>query len=256
MATRTGLFERLSSRSAARMWQRTAQTCQEMSLDALRNFRRDGRKLRADLDRVISVADDRLTVPRPGTNQIEHPKGTDWVWRPELWRSPLPSRGRAALQNGENVGSGLTFFHDCDDSELTFRQMRNTRTSDLSPYGLRLDVFSFPGSFLSLVIDLPTEVNNGLQRNHLIRLNTVLQIERPLEIFARLNIKHGPNTEKIVRELPLHETDIWVEFDLAYTKLNEKRVEQLWVDLIFEGPAMNEIQVKDLTFSRSPRAEL
>jgi hypothetical protein len=28
-------------------------------------------------------------------------------------------------------------------------------------------------------------------------------VEKPLEIFARLNIKHGPNIEQIVRELPM-----------------------------------------------------
>ena len=47
-----------------------------------------------------------------------------------------------------------------------------------------------------------------------------------------------------------------VEFDLAYTKLNEKRVEKLWLDLIFEGPEMNQVTLRDLTFSRRPRAEL
>ena len=77
-----------------------------------------------------------------------------------------------------------------------------------------------------------------------------------MEIFARLNVKNGPNTEQIVRELPLDGTDTMVEFDLAYTKLNEKRVDKLWLDLIFEGPQMNQVVLRDLTFSRRPRAEL
>ena len=47
-----------------------------------------------------------------------------------------------------------------------------------------------------------------------------------------------------------------VEFDLAYSKLNEKRVEKAWIDLIFEGPEMNQITLRDLTFSRRPRAAL
>ena len=47
-----------------------------------------------------------------------------------------------------------------------------------------------------------------------------------------------------------------VEFDLAYTKLNEKRVERIWLDLIFEGPEMNQVTIRDLTLSRYPRAEL
>jgi hypothetical protein len=59
-----------------------------------------------------------------------------------------------------------------------------------------------------------------------------------------------------VRELPLNEEEVMVEFDLAYSKMNEKRVERLWVDLIFEGPEMNQVILRDVTFSRRPRAEL
>ena len=95
-----------------------------------------------------------------------------------------------------------------------------------------------------------------LMRAHIDRLIHTADERLALEIFARLNIKHGPNTEQIVRELPLHEEDIVVEFDLAYSNLNEKRVEKVWVDLIFEGPEMNQVILRDLTFSRRPRAAL
>ena len=95
-----------------------------------------------------------------------------------------------------------------------------------------------------------------MERRHLIRLETLIEMEKPIEIFARLNIQHGPNVEQLVRELPLHQDEVVVEFDLAYTNLNEKRVEKLWLDLIFEGPENNQIIVRDLTFSRRPRAEL
>ena len=154
------------------------------------------------------------------------------------------------------LGHEVTLFHDCRHSELTLRQLRNTREADLAAFGLRMDVFRFDGSYLSLAIDLPEEASRDLRRKHLIRVETIVEREKPLEIFARLNIKNGPNTEQIVRELPLHEDEIMVEFDLAYTKLNEKRVERMWLDLIFEGPQMNQVILRDLTFSRRPRAEL
>ena len=96
----------------------------------------------------------------------------------------------------------------------------------------------------------------GLKLRHLIRVDAIVEMEKPLEIFARLNVKHGPNVEHIVQELPLRAEDVMVEFDLAYTKINEKRVERMWVDLIFEGPEMNQIILRDLTFSRRPRAAL
>jgi len=154
------------------------------------------------------------------------------------------------------LGDEVTLFHDCRLSELSLRQLRNTRAEDLAPFGLRMDVFRFDGSFLSVVIDLPKEAVEGLQRRHLMRVDMVVETERPLEIFARLNVRHGPNTEQIVRELPLGNSETSVEFDLAYTKLNEKRAEQAWLDLIFEGPEMNQVTLRDVTFSRRPRAEL
>ncbi|GAA6180236.1 hypothetical protein NBRC116594_16740 [Shimia sp. NS0008-38b] len=153
------------------------------------------------------------------------------------------------------LGDEVTLFHDCRISELTLRQLRNRREKDLAPFGLRMDVFRFDGSFLSLVIDMPPEAVAGLRREHVVRMDTIVEMEKPLEIFARLNIRHGPNTEQIVRELPLKAEDIRVEFDLAYSNLNEKRVEKMWIDLIFEGPEMNQVVLRDVTFSRRPRAE-
>ena len=141
-------------------------------------------------------------------------------------------------------------------SEITARQVRNQREEDLAPFGLRLDVFRFDGSFLSLVIDLPEQAAAGLRRTDIIRLGAIVDAEKPLEIFARLNVKHGPNTEQMVLELPIDQDEVTVEFDLAYTELNERRIERLWLDLIFEGPEMNQVTLRDLTLCRYPRAAL
>ena len=163
---------------------------------------------------------------------------------------------KLAKADGAVTRDEVTMFHDCETSELTLRQVRNHRESDLAPYALRMDVFGFDGSFLSLVVNLPDEALEGLRKRHLIRLDTLVQMEKPLAIFARLNIKHGPNTEQIVRELPLNAEQVKVEFDLAYSRLNEKRIEKVWLDLIFEAPEMNQVVLRDLTFSRRRRAAL
>ncbi|MDX1781922.1 MAG: DUF6478 family protein [Thalassovita sp.] len=237
-------------------WASAACAAQQEDLSTLRRQRNRARELRNHLNELIHVADSRLALPMIGSTTFRKPQGTDWSWRPQLWRGPLPVPGMSSVQNKSRLGDQVTLFHDCTFSELTLRQLRNTREADLAPFGLRMDVFKFDGSFLSLVIDLPHEAVQGLKRRHLLRMDTIVEMEKPLEIFARLNIKHGPNTEQIVRELPLHEEEIMVEFDLAYTKLNEKRVEKAWLDLIFEGPEMNQVILRDLTFSRRPRAEL
>lgn len=257
MSTRSGkLWQRIMQRSVNRFWAQAAREAVDSDLRALRRRRFVARKLRTHLDTLISVADGRLALPIIGSNTFPKPHGTDWAWRPTVWRESLPSKGRVAVQTKEGLGEEVTLFHDCSISELTMRQLRNTRAKDLAPFGLRMDVFRFDGSFLSLVIDLPKDALQGLDRKYLIRMDTIVEMEKPLEIFARFNIKHGPNTEQIVRELPLHEEDIMVEFDLAYSKLNEKRIERAWVDLIFEGPEMNQIILRDVTFSRRPRAEM
>lgn len=243
------------ARSRSR-WASAASKADRTDLSELRLQRQRARQLRRHLDDLIHVAESRLALPMIGSTAFRRPHGSDWGWRPELWRGPLPTPGLASVQSKSMLGSEVTLFHDCDRSELTLRQLRNRRERDLAPFGLRMDVFRFDGSFLSLVVDLPPDAIAGLKRRHLIRMNTIVEMEKPLEIFARLNIRHGPNTEQIVRELPLHEEDIMVEFDLAYSSMNEKRVEKAWIDLIFEGPEMNQVILRDLTFSRRPRAEL
>ena len=250
------LLYKIFHRRVLRRWGRDANSAATLDLDSLRILRTRAKQVRRRLDQVIFVADSRLLLPLIGSNAIQKPLNADWAYRPELWRGPLTETGMAAVESKTQIGTEATVFHDCVISELTYRQIRNTREQDLSPFGLRMDVFRFDGSFLSVVIELPDSAVEGLKRNHLIRMETVVELEKPIEIFARLNIKHGPNTDQIVRELPLNDATAMVEFDLAYTKLNEKRVERMWVDLIFEGPEMNQITLRDVTFSRRPRAEL
>ena len=256
MSRRLGLFEKLFQRRALARWAQAAHSAASTELSVLRGQRQRARALRQKLDELTYIADSRLALPYIGSNAFAKPGGTDWSWRPQLWRGPLASKGMASVPRKTMLGSEVTVFHDCRISELTLRQLRNTREEDLAPFGLRMDVFRFDGSFLSLVLDLPNDACSGLKKRHLVRLDAIIEMEKSLEIFARLNIKHGPNTEQIVRELPLHESEVMVEFDLAYTKLNEKRVERMWVDLIFEGPEMNQVTIRDITFCRHPRAEL
>ncbi|MCV2887427.1 DUF6478 family protein [Ruegeria aquimaris] len=250
------LLDRLFHLREMRRWRAAARNSLAAPLSELRRQRNRARDLRLHLDRLINVADGRLALPLIGSSYFPKPHGTDWSWRPELWRGPLPTPGLSSVPTRSMLGNEVTLFHDCEFSELTLRQLRNLREADLAPYGLRMDVFKFDGSFLSLVIDLPEEAVDGLTRTHLLRMDTIIETEKPLEIFARLNIRHGPNTEQIVRELPLHEQDVMVEFDLAYSRLNEKRIEKIWLDLIFEAPEMNQVVIRDLTFCRHRRAAL
>ena len=256
MKTRVKEFlrQRLHKRHVS-LWEQAARDAESLDISTLRQMRLQARELRRRVNKVAHVADGRLALPRIGSNAISKPAQSDWAHRPELWRGPVSPVGVAAIESRSKIGDHATLFHDCKISELTIRQVRNTREGDLAPFGLRMDVFAFDGSFLSLVLDLPDSAVEGLRRNHILRMDAEVETEKQLEIFARLNIKYGPNVEQVVRELPLDGGEMMVEFDLEHTKISEKRLERLWVDLIFEEPEMNEINLRDITFSRRPRAD-
>ncbi|WP_293574669.1 DUF6478 family protein [Phaeobacter sp.] len=249
------LFNRVLSR-----WRKIAAQAPDAPLARLRVQRSRAQALQRQLALVLRAADKRLTLPMEGSTQFPRTHGTDWAWRPGLWRRSAPRHGIAAAASKTRLDDDVQLFHDCNMREITFRQVRNTRPSDLAPFAMRLDVFRFEGSFLSLVVDFPAEALAGLTRDHLIRVDCAIDCEHPLEIFARLNIKNGPNTAQLVREIPLetHSDTLLchVEYDLAYMEMNDKRIERIWLDLIFEAPDMNQITVRDLTLSRSLRAHL
>lgn len=255
-AKQSTVLSRLLFKRTLRRWARIADAAKTTPIPTLRKQRGMARNYLVHLNHFVHVADNRLALPAIGSQAIQKSHDTDWAWRPEAWTGPLPVQGMASVPSKSVLGSELSLHHDCKLSELSLRQLRNTREADLAPYGLRMDVFKFDGSFLSLVIDCPKDSVEGLRRKHLIRMEPIIEMEKPLEIFARLNIKNGPNTEQVVRELPLSDEAPMVEFDLAYTKLNEKRVDNMWIDLIFENPQMNQVTIRDLTLSRRPRADV
>jgi hypothetical protein len=258
MARRSfGPLDWLLHRRSLVAWRTFARGADTAELGDLRRQRTAAQALSTEITRLIHVADERLALPRIGTTSFPRPPGTDWAWRPALWRGPLLGRGLAGVESRTAVGEDVMVFHDCKVSEITIRQLRNTREEDLAPFALRLDVFRFDGSFLSLVMDLPAEACHGLTNRHILRVGLRAEVEKPVEIFARINIQHGPNTEQIVRQVPIAAgPEAEVEFDLGYSNLNERRIEKAWLDLIFEGPEMNQITMRDLTFARYFRAEL
>jgi len=252
----SGLLTALLEKRTLRRWEKAAQCIDAVDTSELKVLRNRARALSRRVDRVLHVSEGRLALPLAGQAAIRRPMHSDWAWRPELWCGPVKPGGLASVETKTSIGKEAKVFHDCALSELSIRQVRNTRAEDIAPYGVRMDVFRFEGSFLSLVVDLPPEGVEGLSRRHLIRLEIRAETEKPLEIFGRLNVRHGPNVEQLVREFSGSTGEIDVEFDLSATRMNVARVERAWLDLIFEGPEMNEIVLRDVTLSRRPRAEI
>lgn len=244
------------SHEPGRRWQRLADTVAQISPEDMRQQRSAAKRLKRELDRLIDTADEHLAQSTTGNSSFPRPHGTDWAWRPQAWRSVLHVPGLSSAPNQSQLGDDVQLFHDSPASELTLRQLKNTRKQDLAPYGLQLDVFRFDGSFLSLAVNLPAQAIHNLSSKHLLRVEPIIEVEAPLEIFTRLNIRHGPNTDQITQKLPLHDETVRVDFEIPEARINEKRVEKIWLDIIFNAPQMNQVILRDLTFARFRRAEL
>ena len=255
----TGLLDRVLHRSAMRRWSRAAKRSGDEEPQVLKRQLGQARLLRSRLEKLIHTAEDRLTTSLNSGDGLELPLNGDWVWRPGIWRGPIFPHGISPVAKKTQLGHRVAVYHDCPIGEISLRQVRNARVEDRAPFGLGLDVFQFEGSFLSLAIDLPQDAILGLAKSHLLGLDARIALEAPLELFGRLNIRHGPNTEQIVREMKLgadEGCDLTVDFDLAYSGLNERQVDAAWIDLIFENPQMNRIMLYDLIATRRLRAAL
>ena len=222
----------------------------------LRAQRAEAQAMRRQIDRLIHVAGHRLATPALTAGLPRQPLGTDWAWRGDAWRGPLPNPGAIAVADRTEISDDLALYHDCPLAEIAVRQLRNREEGDRAPFGLGIEVFGFRGSFLSLATRLPDSAVAGLKARHLIRVDAVIDSDRPLRGFARLNIKHGPNLAQLVSDLPQDGRGKLAEFDLAYGSIDETRIERAWLDLIFNDVAMTGITLRDVVVSRRPRAEL
>jgi len=213
--------------------------------------------MRRQIDAVLHVADGRLALPGLTAGLPRMPLGTDWVWRPDLWRGPVAEAGTVATASRTQISDDLSLYHDCPLGEISLRQTRNRSEADRAPFGLALDVFGFQGSFLSLAVTLPEPALSGLTARHLVEVEVVMQGDVTLPAFARLNLQHGPNVAQVVSALPTVAAGLTsAAFDLAYAGLDQRPVTKAWLDLIFNEPAMKGVILRDVVVSRRPRAEL
>ena len=97
------IFDRLHQKRVLRRWRRAVRLAETAPLADLRAQRNDARQLRCQIDKLLHAADGRLALPRIGSPSFPRPQGTDWAWRPELWRGPLPVPG---ISSDRRSGSG------------------------------------------------------------------------------------------------------------------------------------------------------
>ncbi|NHF74686.1 DUF6478 family protein [Paracoccus xiamenensis] len=253
-------IDRLQRQRVQAQWARLSEGTAGLRTGRISYLRDEAAILRRTLDRFLRQSDQRLAVSRADLKDVVLPGGTDWRWRPEFLSVPARPSGVAAPENAARLGESVAIWHDCAHRALMLRQVPNARATDLAAFGLRVEVMGFSGSFLSLSIDLPPAALQGLTRDYIIRLETTTESESAQEIYFRLNIGNGPNTEELLRHLggtqagQVNQTV--TEFDLASTQMNEKRLDKIWLDVIFEKPQMNSVTIREMILSRHLRAHV
>ncbi len=190
-------------------------------------------------------------VPRP-----DAPEGADLTWRPVSFRVPLSVPGHAGVCSGTALGEGITLFHDCPTGEIVVRQHRQTASPKVAPQGISVETFHFSGSYLSLAIAMPPDAVRSLTREHLVTVAVRMTVSSPVEVYLRLNLRHGPNTTRITRQAPWGATDWCLHFDFGAAEFRPDRLTEVWFDLILDRPEMTRWLIEDVVVSRRLRAVL
>lgn len=255
-----GLFSRSAARpdtgASCVLWDAALGGIDKFSLPDLATMAEDAAVLAPTLERFSQLAEAKTGTTRPVNVPRALEAQVDWTGRPAVWVSRATPAGFSQPENGTELGAGVKLFHDCARAEIALSQRSNRAAPMTAPYGLALDVMGFEGSFLSLVLDLPNAAVAGMTKAHVLTIDIAHTADREAGIFVRLNLRCGPNTATILREVPRDGSGSSVEFDLAYSDLDAERLEAAWIDVMFEDPAWLGIYIRDLTLIRSRRAEL
>jgi len=253
------LLRRLRLR-VARQWALVLNSVTSRNHSLSPELRDEAHDLHQVLSRLLQASDARMHHVRDSLSRMDLPAATDWRWRPNLMTAAIRTPDLVAPRDGSWLSDELALFHDCPERAVIVRQVRNRSATDLADYGLRLEVLGFAGSFLSFSVGIPADGLEDLGKNHVIRLDTHVQVERPVTAYARLNVQQGPNTETVLCKMSDANlgrgTERVVEFDLGYADLARRSVDKAWLDIIFEVPYMNAFTVRDVVLSRYTRAQI
>ncbi len=211
---------------------------------------------RAEADAELRAAE--AAMWRSESPAPDPQSGELWVTRPDAWSRAAAPRHIVGPSSGVEIAPALTLYHDCPVAQLSLRQDLTSPNAP-APFSLYFDILHFEGSFLSLCFNLDPEQTRDWHADDVIRVQLDARMEAPLAVYARLNLKQGPNDIRQLAQFGFGDTTSgrrMAAFDLAGAGLDSKPVDAVWIDLILEKPAMNAITLKDLTVSRSKRAGL
>ena len=133
--------------------------------------------------------------PAPGFDSLS--LHTDALWRPTI-----------AQRHGAREPDPIRTFHDGPKTSLSVSR----DASHISLTG-QDDV----GHFASVALELPKAFRTALKPRHILRLQAALAVTHAVQTYARLNLRHGPDTYVITRTVQPGTGPCLADFDLAST---------------------------------------
>ena len=249
-------LDRLAFRRVRRALADRALAVDKMRVRDIRRARTDARSLRRDANELFRRTDDALRAPAPGAALPGLAARTEWAARNAALAGALFPAGYCPLEQATTLTPDFSVYHDGRHADLALRQVRTVSADGLSPFEIVCDCLAFDGTYLSFALALPEDAVAAISPHDLLRVHLTIEAERPVTAYGRLNIRHGPNTEEIVRDIDLRRPDSTLEYDLFYADMEADQISAVWVDLIFERPAMNRFALKEAVLSRRRRADV
>lgn len=238
-------------------WARLAERLDRNPRPVDPELREEAQAMHRHLTRFLQASDP-WTLRRTGLGGDDLVPGADWQWRPRMLIGQITPQAVVSPGNGHRLGEDAALWHDCPNRALIVRQSARPRPGQAARYALGIEMMGMSCGFLSLALDLPDDALAGLDAERVLQLDTVMDAERPITLYARINLVQGPNTESMLRQLgrPVEGQDTRrIEFDLAYADLAHRPIERAWLDLIFESPRLNAVGINDVLVSHRARAQ-
>ncbi|MEM6621154.1 MAG: DUF6478 family protein [Pseudomonadota bacterium] len=147
--------------------------------------------------------------------------------------------------SGVELLPGLSCYHDAPHAEFA--------TSVLAPGSVRLTLYQFAGSYMSLAVMVPSAVRRAFRPGCLLQIGLEIEATRPLTTFLRLNVQNAQAVEVLHETIVVGRERRNVSFDLGSLRGTDSDVKSTWLDIILSDPEFCEIDLSGVLFEVKDR---
>lgn len=163
---------------------------------------------------------------------------------PDVFCRALQTRRVDQPDAGSQICNGLTLYHDAGGGLYSWHQ-----TPDCA---LKLTVYQFDGSYLSLAIGIAEDVISDMRRQGYLCVSKTVTASRPIAAFLRLNVVTDGRHQQMHQTLIIDRGQRTTSFDLDGLPGEFGPIENAWLDLIFADPQMVEVTLAALKIDAAP----